>query len=55
MVYDKDFEVILALKVSRSVVVAKSSYVKSTNSFKLMAEDRLKDESGVEDIARLLR
>jgi hypothetical protein len=55
VVYDKDFEVILALKIPRSVVVAKSTYVKSTNSYKLMAEDGLKDEPGVEDIAHLLR
>ena len=55
VVYNKDFEVILALKIPRSVVVAKSSYVKSTNSYKLMAEDGLKDEPGVEDIAPLLR
>jgi hypothetical protein len=55
VVYNKDFEVILALKIPRSVVVAKSSYVKSTNSFKLMADDSLKDEQGVEDIAHLLR
>jgi len=55
VVYNKDFEVILAVKIPRSVVVAKSSYVKSTNSFKLMAEDGLKDEPGVEDIAHLLR
>ena len=55
VVYNKDFEVILALKIPRSVVVAKSSYVKSTNSYKLLAEDSLKDEPGVEDIANLLR
>ena len=55
VVYNKDFDVILALKIPRSVVVAKSSYVKSTNSFKLMADDRLKNEPGVEDIAPLLR
>ena len=55
VVYNKDFEVIMALKIPRSVVVAKSSYVNSTNSFKLMAEDSLKDEPGVVDIAPLLR
>lgn len=55
VVYDNDFEVILALKIPRSVVVAKSSYVKSTNSFRLMAEDSLRDQPGVEDIAHLLR
>ena len=55
VIYNKDFEVILALKIPRPVVVAKSSYVKSTNSFKLMADDRLKDEPGVEDIAHLLK
>lgn len=55
VVYNKDFEVILALKIPRTIVVAKSSYVKSTNSFKLLAEDWLKDEPGVEDIALLLR
>ena len=55
VVYNKDFDVILALKIPRSVVVAKSRYVKSTNSYKLMAEDRPKDEPGVEDIASLLR
>lgn len=55
VVYNKDFEVILALKIPRSVVVARSSYVKSTNSYKLMAEDTLKNEPGVEDIAHLLR
>src|SRR6266481_6778003 len=55
VVYNKDFEVILALKIPRSVVESKSSYVKSTNSYKLMAEDSLKNEAGVEDIATLLR
>ena len=55
VVYNKDFDVILALKIPRSVVVAKSSYVKSTNSYKLVAEDSLKDEPGVEDIAHLLK
>ena len=55
VVYNKDFDVILALKIPRSVVVAKSSYVKSTNSYKLMAEDGLKDEPGVEDVAHLLK
>lgn len=55
VVYNKDFEVILALKIPRSVVVAKARYVKSNNSYKLMAEDSLKDEPGVEDIAPLLR
>jgi hypothetical protein len=55
VVYNKDFEVILALKIPRSVVVAKSSYVKSTNSFKLEAKDSLNSEPGVEDIAHLLR
>lgn len=55
VVYNKFFEVILALKIPRAVVVAKSSYVKSTNSYKLMAEDSLKDEPGVVDIAPSLR
>lgn len=55
VVYDKSFEVILALKIPRSVVVAKASFVKSTNSYKLMAEDSLRSEPGVEDIAPLLR
>ena len=55
VVYNKNFEVILALKIPRAVVVAKSSFVKSTNSFKLMADDRLQNEPGVEDIAPLLR
>jgi hypothetical protein len=54
VVYNKDFDVILALKIPRSVVVAKSTYVRSTNSYKLMAEDSLKVEPGVEDIAHLL-
>jgi hypothetical protein len=55
VVYDKSFEVILALKIPRSVVVAKSSFVKSTNSYKLEAKDSLRNEPGVEDIASLLR
>jgi hypothetical protein len=55
VVYNKDFDVILALKIPRSVVVVRSNYVKSTNSFKLIAEDSLKNEPGVEDIAHLLR
>jgi len=55
VVYDKDFEVILALKIPHSVVVAKSSFVAKTNSYKLMAEDRLKSEPGVEDLIRLFR
>lgn len=55
VVYNEGFDVILALKIPRSVVVAKSRYVKSTNSYKLMAEDSLKDEPGFQDIAPLLR
>jgi len=55
VVYDKNFEVILALKIPYAVVVAKSSFVKSTNSYKLEAKDGLKNEPGVEDIAHLLR
>lgn len=55
VVYDKSFEVILALKIPRSVVVARSSYVESTNSYKLEAKDNLKTEAGVEDITGLLR
>lgn len=55
VVYDKDFEVILALKIPHSVVVAKSSFVEKTNSFKLEAKDSLKNEAGVEDITLLLK
>lgn len=55
VVYNKDFEIILALRIPRSVVVEKSSYVKATNSYKLMAEDTLKEVRGVEDITQLLR
>ncbi len=55
VVFDKTFDVILALKIPRSVVVAKSSYVKSTNSYKLEAKDSLKNEPGVEDVTPLLR
>ena len=55
VIFDRGFDVILALKIPRSVVVAKATYVKSTNSYRLMAEDNLKNETGVEDIAPLLR
>jgi len=55
VVYNGDFEVILALKMPHTVVVAQSSYVKSTNSFKLEAKDSLLNLQGVEDIAHLLR
>lgn len=55
VVYNKDFEIILALRIPRSVVVEKSSYVKATNSYKLMAEYTLKEVPGVEDITQLLR
>jgi len=55
VVYNKDFDVILALKIPHSVVVAKSSFVEKTNSYKLMAEDRLKIEPGVEDLIHLFR
>ena len=55
VVYDKSFEVILALKIPHSVVIEKSSYVKSTNSYKLEAKDNLKAEPGVEDITGLLK
>lgn len=54
VVYDKNFEVILALKIPRSVVVAKSSFVGSTNSYKLEAKDGLRNEPGVEDLTPLL-
>lgn len=55
VVYNKDFDVILALKIPYAVVLAKSTYVEATNSHKLMAEDSLRDVPGVEDIAHLLR
>lgn len=55
VVYSKDFDVILALKIPYSVVVAKSSFVKKTNSYKLEAKDNLRSEPGVEDITHLLR
>jgi hypothetical protein len=54
VIYNKDFDVILGLKIHRDVVVLKSKYVKSTNSYKLMAEDALKHEPGVVDIGHLL-
>lgn len=58
VVYSKDFDVILALKIPRSVVVSKYSYVKATNSYKLMAEDSLNHDRVCEDVAtvgRMLR
>jgi hypothetical protein len=55
VVYDKKFEVILALKIPHAVVVAKSTWQKATNSSLLHAKDSLKSEPGVEDIAPLLR
>ena len=55
VVYDKNFEVILALKLPHAVVVAKSKWQKETNSFLLHAKDNLKGEAGVEDVMHLLR
>ncbi len=55
VVYDKNFEVVLAVKIPHAVVVAKSRWQKGTNSFLLHAKDNLKDEAGVEDITQLLR
>jgi len=55
IVYDENFEVILALKIPRSVVEKKARFSGSTNSYRLMANDSLKSEPGVEDIAHLLR
>lgn len=42
VVYDKKFEVILALKISHAVVVAKSTWQKATNSNLLHAKDSLR-------------
>ena len=55
VVYDKKFEIILALKIPHAVVAAKSTWQKATNSNLLHAKDNLKDEPGVEDISNLLR
>ena len=55
VVYNKNFEVILALKIPHAVVVRRSSFVEKTNSYKLMAEVSLKSEPGVEDITQLLK
>jgi len=55
VVYNKNFDVILALKIPHAVVVGRSSFVEKTNSYKLMAEDSLKSEPGVEDITQLLK
>ena len=55
VVYDKSFEVVLALKIPHAVVIAKSKWQKATKSYLLMAKDSLKDEPGVEDITLLLR
>lgn len=55
VVYDKSFEVILALKIPHAIVVAKSKWQETTNSFLLHAKDNLKDEPGVEDLTQLLR
>ena len=55
VVYDKNFEVVLAVKIPHAIVVAKSKWQKGTNSFLLHAKDSLKDEAGVEDITLLLK
>ncbi len=55
VVYTKNFEVKIALKIPYEVVVKKSKKVGHTNSHKLEAKDDLIAESGVEDITHLLK
>lgn len=55
VVFDKSFEIILALKIPHAVVVEKSTYVKSTNSYRLMAEDSLKNVPDIADIGPQLK
>lgn len=55
VVYDSAFKVIMGLKIPHSIVTAKSTYVKATNSYKLEAKESLKNEHGVEDLTHLLR
>lgn len=54
VVFSKDFDVKLALKIPIKVVKERAKRVDYTNSYKLEAKDSLKNVSGVEDITSLL-
>lgn len=54
VIYDENFEVLLALKIPHMVVLAKSKFVAATNSYKLEAKASLQNETGVEVITQLL-